>query len=122
MCSGGSWRKIPNKSSFARSLSPFEDWFLDVRVLPDPSRLVEISTELGKLFSRFVLVVFRSNNYSYGKVDILGRISPPPHGFSGSGVFHDDNGSFSERVRCLLLWGCNDHRHYPCDINGSLSG
>ncbi|KAL0925979.1 hypothetical protein M5K25_004359 [Dendrobium thyrsiflorum] len=43
MCPAGHWRKVTNKGSFVRSVSPFEDWILDVRVLPDPSRVVEVT-------------------------------------------------------------------------------
>ncbi|XP_028548576.1 uncharacterized protein LOC110104839 isoform X2 [Dendrobium catenatum] len=57
MCPAGHWRKVTNKGSFVRSLSPFEDWILDVRVLPDPSRVVEVTSELEFLPHRVVFLV-----------------------------------------------------------------
>ncbi|PKA53635.1 hypothetical protein AXF42_Ash009131 [Apostasia shenzhenica] len=56
MCPAGDWRKL-SKGSMVRSLSPFEHWFLDVRVLPDPSRFVEVTTELEFLSYRVVFMV-----------------------------------------------------------------
>ncbi|XP_020575546.1 uncharacterized protein LOC110021403 [Phalaenopsis equestris] len=57
MCPAGLWWKFPSKGSFVGSLSPFEDWILDVRVLPDPSRVLEVTSELEFLPHRVVFLI-----------------------------------------------------------------
>ncbi|PKU59256.1 hypothetical protein MA16_Dca021678 [Dendrobium catenatum] len=81
MCPAGHWRKVTNKGSFVRSLSPFEDWILDVRVLPDPSRVVEVTSELGELLGQFlfVFILFLEERTDFGTVYLYGVAEFLPH-------------------------------------------
>ncbi|KAG0458502.1 hypothetical protein HPP92_023659 [Vanilla planifolia] len=56
MCPIGHWRKL-SKGYFVRSLSPFVDWYIDIRMPPDPSRFIEIRTELEFLTHRAILLI-----------------------------------------------------------------
>ncbi|XP_038978529.1 uncharacterized protein LOC120108871 [Phoenix dactylifera] len=56
MCPPGEWQKL-SKNLWVQSMSPYGYKILDIRMLPDPSRTIEISTEEEFLFHRLVFLV-----------------------------------------------------------------
>ncbi|XP_019710600.1 uncharacterized protein [Elaeis guineensis] len=56
MCPPGEWQKL-SKNSWVQSMSPYGYGILDLRMLPDPSRTIEISTEEEFLFHRLVFLI-----------------------------------------------------------------
>ncbi|KAJ6801950.1 uncharacterized protein M6B38_192765 [Iris pallida] len=56
MCRSTEWHKL-SKGSWVRSVSPFGDWILDIRMLPDPSRSIDVSFEQEFMYHRVVLLV-----------------------------------------------------------------
>lgn len=49
MCPSGQWQKL-SKTAWVKSMSPYEHRILDMRMPPDPSRSIEVSTEEGASF------------------------------------------------------------------------
>ncbi|KAJ8498451.1 hypothetical protein OPV22_009003 [Ensete ventricosum] len=56
MCSSGQWQKLSN-TAWVKSMSPYEHRILDIRMPPDPSRSIEVSTEEEFLVHRLVFLV-----------------------------------------------------------------
>ncbi|WOL15832.1 nuclear envelope integral membrane protein 1 isoform X2 [Canna indica] len=56
MCPSGQWQKL-SKASWVNSMSPYEQRILDIRMMPDPSRIIEVSTEEEFLVHRLVFLV-----------------------------------------------------------------
>ncbi|XP_072974344.1 uncharacterized protein [Typha angustifolia] len=56
MCPASEWQKL-SKSSWVQSMSPYGYRILDIRMLPDPSRSIEVSTTEELLVHRVVFLV-----------------------------------------------------------------
>ncbi|CAL9191811.1 unnamed protein product [Musa hybrid cultivar] len=56
MCPSGQWQKL-SKTAWVKSMSPYEHRILDMRMPPDPSRSIEVSTEEEFLVHRLVFLV-----------------------------------------------------------------
>nr|CAD1832449.1 unnamed protein product [Ananas comosus var. bracteatus] len=56
MCPASQWQKL-SKSSWVQSMSPYEYRILDIRMPPDPSRTIEVSTAEEFVLFRVVFLV-----------------------------------------------------------------
>ncbi|OAY73461.1 hypothetical protein ACMD2_23961 [Ananas comosus] len=56
MCPASQWQKL-SKSSWVQSMSPYEHRILDIRMPPDPSRTIEVSTAEEFVLFRVVFLV-----------------------------------------------------------------
>jgi len=90
MCPEAQWQKLP-KVLWVQSVSPFENRILDIRMLPDPSRSIEVSTEHGNLFARSDVLSSRLGWFH----SFFFRVIVPPSCFLGAGIIYDADGPCS---------------------------
>lgn len=127
MCPPGEWRKL-SKNSWVQSMSPYGYKILDIRMLPDPSRTIEISTEEGIFFNHSWMDVEYCEFHVWYMPDFLGhalclcRVFVSSTSVFGFGDDYDDDSPFCERVCGFLLWWCDDIGYHGGDIDGSFPG
>ncbi|XP_078155185.1 transmembrane protein (DUF2215) [Carex rostrata] len=56
MCPASRWQKL-SKSSWVQSISPYEHRILDIRMPPDPSRTIELTTSEEFLLHRVIFLI-----------------------------------------------------------------
>ena len=126
MCPKGQWEKL-TKSSWVRSMSPFDQKLLDIRMPHSSFQILEVSIEEGAFFMIFAYFPFSSisdisNSFIYLFIYLFCRIFLISHNIFGLGDSYVNASILLEQIIGFLLQQCNGNWGPPHHIDDPFSG